>query len=155
MSTLTTILSALAAVFSAATAFRSFKLAQSIQNEMKSDEVLIPGAIAHPGLKERSHADAVIQVPIFNKSKRKAFIDALTVFDRNGNPIEVTWSSKIDDCGNMSDSSRLIGIIDSATVYIRRNDGEALTYARILFKHSFSEIRCVTVFDEYADFTKV
>lgn len=154
MSTLTGIMSALAAVFSAVAAFLSFKLARSIQDELKSDETLISGVIGHPALKERSHADAIVQIPVFNKSKRKAYIDALAVYDRNGQPIEVTWSDKIDDCGNPSDPSKLIGIIDFTTVYVRRNDGEKFTYARILFKHSFSETRCVAVFDEYADFAK-
>ncbi len=153
-SVFTATLSALAAVFSATTAYRSFQLACSIQEDMKSDERLIIGAVAHPALRERSHAEAVIQIPIFNKSKRKAYIDGLSVYDRASKPIDVTWSEKIDNLGNPEHPSKLVGVIDSVTLYIRRNDGEELNYARVLFSHSFSENRDMVIFDSSAEFVK-
>lgn len=150
----TAMLAALTAVFSAATAYRSFLLARAMHEDMKSDERLIVGAISHPGLRERSHAEAVIQLPIFNKSKRKAYINGLSVYDSASKLIDVTWSQEIDNLGNPLDASELIGVIDSVTLYIRRNDGEELGYARILFAHSFSNTRDLVIFDSTAKFVE-
>lgn len=151
-STITAVLSALAAVFSATTAWRSFQLARSLRDELKSDERLVFGSISHPSLRDGEHAQAVIQLPIFNKSKRKAYIDALSVFDGASNPIETTWSDEIDGFGNPITAPKLIGIVDSATLYIRRNDGKEISCARISLRHSFSAREEVLVFDPSATF---
>lgn len=132
----------------------SFRLGRAMQEDAKSDERLIVGSIFHPNLRERSHADCLIQLSIFNKSKRKAYIDGVSVYDRKNNPIEVTWSEEIDDLGNPKRASELIGIIDTVTLYIRRNDGEELDHARVLFSHSFSDTREVVIFDPAAEFVK-
>lgn len=149
-SVVTATLAALSAIFSAATAYRSFRMARNIFEDAKSDERLIVGAISHPELRERIHAQAVIQLPIFNKSKRKAYINGLAVYDRTNKLIEVTWAQEIDDFGSPKDASGLIGIIDSVTLYIRRNDGQGFGYARILYSHSFSNTRDVVTFDSAA-----
>ena len=150
----TATLAALTAIFSAATAYRSYRLTRAIHEDAKSDERLIVGAISHPELRERSHAEAVIQLPIFNKSKRNAYIDGLSVYDRANKPIEVTWSQEIDDLGNVKHASELVGLIDAVTLFIRRNNGEELGYARVLFSHSFSETCDVVIFDSSAQFVK-
>lgn len=87
-------LSALVAAFSATTAYRGYKLARSIQEDSKSDERIVVGTISHPSLRERSHADCVLQIPLFNKSKRKACVTDLTVYDSKGVPIPVAWSDE-------------------------------------------------------------
>ena len=145
---------ALVAAFSAITAYRGYKLARSIQDDARSDERIVLGRITHPGLRAREHAECVLQVPLFNKSKRKACITDLAVFDEKGESIPSAWSDAIDDLGNVQNPGNLVGLTDGRTIYVRRNDGEPFRFARLLFSHSFSHAKEVAVFDEYADFAK-
>ena len=154
MAPLTTTLAALAALFSAACAVLSYRLARSIYNEAKSDDRVVVGKLSYPELRERSHAMCVIQCPLFNKSKRKGYVDRVSVFNRKGEPVAVAWSGEIDHLGMPQRPSGILGIVDSATLYIRRDDGREFDYARILFSHSFSESRLVVVFDPVAEFVR-
>lgn len=151
ISVATATFSALTAVFSAGTAFRSYCLAKSIQDDAKSDERIFVGKVTHPGLNRREHSQCVLQVPLFNKSKRKACVTELTVYDSKGKPIVVRRSDEIDNLGNVQDPGHLIGITDAKTLYIRRNDGEEFQYARILLAHTFSDSKDVVIFDPSAD----
>lgn len=153
-SVITAALSSLAAAISAATAYRSYQLARSIQGDAKSDERIVIGKISNPSLASPAHTGCVLQVPLFNKSKRKACITDLTVYDSKGKPIAVSWSDAIDTVGNVQDPSGLVGLADEKTIYVRRNDGEPFQYVRLLFAHSFSEVKEVAVFDPYADFAR-
>ena len=140
-------LSALAAVFSGTCAFLSYRLARKMQNELKSDETIIPGIPVHPSLREEAHSACMIECIVFNKSKRKAFINKVSVVDRKGKPIEVTWSAEIDGLGNALNRGRLVGLIDMATIYVRKNDGERIDYACIHISHSFSSDPLFVIFD--------
>lgn len=146
-------MSAVAAGLSAVTALRNYKLAHAIQMDAKADERIIIGDLAHPSLRTKAHADAVIQIPIFNKSKRKATVTDLTVYDQKSRPIAVTWSSVIDDLGNPQSPANLVGLTDACTLYVRRNDGESFAYARVMFADSFSSAKNIVVFDPAAAFT--
>ena len=117
-------MSAIAAGLSALTAVRNYKLARSIQLAAKADERIVIGEVAHPSLRTQAHADAVLQIPIFNKSKRKATVTDLTAYDRRSQPVPVTWSNAIDEMGNPQSPANLVGITDAGTLYVRRNDGE-------------------------------
>lgn len=145
-------LSALAAVLSAVAAFRSFKLARAMHDEAKSDDRIILGRPSHPALRTREHAQVVIQIPIFNKSKRKAYIDEITVYDRRNQRVEVTWSDVIDDLGIPHRPADLVGVVDTATIFLRADVLKEFDYARILFAHSFSKVKEVVVFDPAAEF---
>ena len=114
-----------------------YSLAKRIQNELKADEVLMAGEFHNPSLSHPDHENSVIQTIILNKSKRKAHISKVLVFDSNGAEIEVTWSDKIDQCGNPVGRSQMIGIVDSTSLCIRRNDGTAFYNARVEVSHSF------------------
>jgi hypothetical protein len=91
---------------------------------------------------------------VFNKSKRKACFTDLTVYDSKGKPIAIAWSDEIDNLGNVQNPGQLVGITDSKTLYIRRNDGEEFKYARVLLAHSFSQTKEIIIFDPLADFAK-
>ena len=145
-------LSALAAGLSAITAVRNFKLTRSIQEDAKADERVVVGTVAHPSLRTQAHADAVIQIPVFNKSKRKATITDLTVYDQKSQAIAVTWSDAIDDLGTPQNSADLCGITDASTLYVRRNDEKPFEYARVMFADSFSSRKNMVVFDPLAEF---
>ena len=147
-------LSALIAVFSAATAFRSYLLTKSIQDDAKSDERIFVGKVSQPSLNVRGHSACVLQIPVFNKSKRKACFTDLTVYDSKGQRVTVAWSDEIDNMGNVQNPGHLVGITDSKTLYIRRNDGEEFEYARVLLAHSFSQTREEIIFDPLADFAE-
>ena len=146
------LMSAVAAGLSAVTAIRNYKLARSIQLDAKADERIVIGEVAHPSLRTQAHADSVIQIPIFNKSKRKATVTDLTVYDRRSNPIPVTWSNAIDDLGNPQSPANLVGLTDACTLYARRNDGEQFEYARVMFADSFSTAKNMIIFDPAAAF---
>lgn len=144
-------LSALAAIFSGACAFLSYKLSRKIQDELKTDERIVVGIPIHPDLREPAHSTSVIQCTLFNKSKRKAYLNSILVYDRQGERINVTWSDEIDLLGNPQNPCQLIGIVDSRQLYIRRNDGERIDYARLKIYHSFSDTPMTVIFDPMAD----
>jgi len=146
-SALTASLSSLAAIFSGACAFLSYMLATKIRDELKSDERIIAGVPIHPDLCERAHSESVIQCTLFNKSKRKAFLSSVLAFDRKGGKIDVTWTDKVDPCGNPQDPCQLVGIVDSCPLFVRRNDGKAFDYARLAILHSFSSSPMTLIFD--------
>jgi hypothetical protein len=145
-------MSALAAGLSAVTAVRNFQLGRSIQDDARADERIVIGKVAHPSLRTQAHADAVLQIPIFNKSKRKATVSDLTVYDRKNQSVAVTWSDAIDDLGMPQSPANLAGVTDASTLYVRRNDGEGFDYARIMFADSFSPAKNMVVFDPAAAF---
>lgn len=152
-STIAASFGALAAVLSGTCAFLSYKLTTKLTNEMKSDEEIIISKIDHPRLREAAHSKCVIWCTLFNKSKRKASIHKVNVYDRNNNLLEVTWSKYIDDCGNPKNPCELIGVIDTEELFIRRNDGTEITFCKIEIFNSFSKTANVATFDEFAEFT--
>ena len=151
--TLAAPLSALAAVFSGICAFLSYKLARKIQDELKTDERIVAGLPIHPNLREHAHSRAVIQCTLFNKSKRKAYLHSVSAYDSHNTKIDVTWSDEIDQLGNPQNPCQLVGIIDSSSLFVRRNDGKDIDYARLEISHSFSEETMTVIFDTYATWT--
>lgn len=149
-STLAATLSALAAIFSGTSALFSYRLARKMQDELKTDERIVAGTPIHPDLRERAHSESVVQCTLFNKSKRKAYIDSVSLYDRKGARIDVTWSNEIDHLGNPQNPCQLIGIVDACSLFARRNDGEPIGYARIELSHSFSKVPMNVVFDPVA-----
>lgn len=143
---------ALAAIMSAGTAFLSYRLSRAIRDETKSDERIVVGKISHANLQTRAHARCVLQVPLFNKSKRKACITALTAYDSSSKEIRIAWSEAFDTLGNILAPGDLVAITDVKTIHIRRIGGEPFTCARLLFTHSFSEEKEIAIFDSVADF---
>lgn len=142
-------LSAVAAVFAAICAILSFRLAKRIWIEEKSDERLIFENISHPALQDRHHAQSVIQIPVFNKSKRKAHISKISAYDQRNNGIPIAWSSDMESLTRPMHPSDSLGVVDSATIYIRRTDGEPLDFARIFLRHSFVLGEEELFFDQY------
>lgn len=149
-SMLTASLSALAAIFSGTCAFLSYKLARKIQDELKSDERIVAGVPIHPDLSAHAHSVAVIQCTLFNKSKRKAYLKSVSVYDGQRAKIDVTWSDEIDHLGNPQNPCQLVGIVDSSPLFVRRNDGKTIDYARLEISHSFSEVPMLVIFDPAA-----
>ena len=139
-STLAAILSALTALLSGACAFLSYNLARKIQNELKSDEQIIAGMFIHPSLGVHAHSACVIQCTLFNKSKRKAYVHNVSAYDRHGEKVDITWSDQIDDLGNPQNPCQLIGLVDICPLFLRKNDGQSIDYARVTIDHSFSGI---------------
>lgn len=148
------IISSFAAVVSVACAVLSYRLNRKINDQNNADDRLVIGKPYRPELRERKHSESVICLEVFNKSKRKASIESLAVYDRKSKEVEVTWSGSMNELGMPLDSCGILGVVDSSTIYIRRNDGENFEYARITFKHSFSESRVVVIFEEFAAFLR-
>lgn len=150
-STLAAVLAAMAAIFSGVCAFLSYTLAKKIKDELESDERIIAAPPIHPGLRVPDHDNSVIRCTLFNKSKRKAHIESVNAYDRNGNKVEVTWASAIDNLGNPLHPFQLIGIVDSASLYVRRDNGEYIDYMHLKIYHSFSDSPTTIVFDPFAE----
>ena len=151
---ITTVMSVLAAIFSGICAYLSYKLSCKIRNELQSDERIITGVPIHPNLTNNEHSHCIIQCTLFNKSKRKDYINRVEAYDDKDNQLDVTWSDQIDNLGNLQNPCQLIGIVDSCSLFIRRNAGVAINFARIEIRHSFSDTSMVVIFDEFAELEK-
>ena len=136
-STFTASISSVAAIFSAICAFLAFRLSRKIQNELKSDEIIVFGPLQEPPLQHRSHRKCVVGCAVFNKSRRKAYITSVQASDDSGKEIGIKWSSSIDKVGNPENPVHLIGLVDSANLFIRRNDGLAIDEMVLKISHSF------------------
>lgn len=151
VSTITASLAMLAAILSGVCAFLSYQLMRKIQNELKSDERIVHGTPTHPVLPNSAHSAPVIQCTLFNKSKRKAYVNAVSVYDQVGTKIDVTWSDQIDQLGNPQNPCKLVGIVDACQLFIREINGGGMDYARIAISHSFSAAPMEVIFDPTAD----
>ena len=143
----TALFASLAAFFSAFCALSSFRFSRKLYDELKSDEKIIAGTPIHPHLSNQSHAYSVIQCTLFNKSKRKAYLNSISIYDGNNKLVDISWSNEIDGLGNPQNPCKLVGIIDSCQLYMRKSDGTNINYARIEISHSFSETP-MTIFFE-------
>jgi len=135
-----TLVAVLAAVASGISAWRSYSLARELRLELKSDETLVAGVLAHPGLSHPDHENCVLQTTVFNKSKRKCVVSSVQVVGAQGSEILVDWAASISSLGEPLDRSQLVGVVDGATLYVRRRDGLAFTTASVRITHSFSTI---------------
>ena len=147
----TAVFSVLAAILSGWCAFLSYKLAAKLRDEMKSDERIIVSRIIHPGLPTPEHDNCVITCTLFNKSKRKAYVNRVSAYDRQDESMEVTWSNRINEYGNPETPCGLIGIVDEGTLFLRRNDGKEIEYCRMEIFHSFSRTSITVAFNKYAE----
>lgn len=138
---------ALAASLAAVSSFFNYRLAKEARDLMRADELLIAGVPLHPNLLERDHALAVLQCPLFNKSARKANIHYVSVLGAGGKEIPITWSGQIDHVGNVLNAGRLLPVIDSADLFIRRNDGEHFSSVSIHVRHSHPNSPLIVKFD--------
>ena len=145
-------ISALAAVVSVICAILSYRLNKSIRLESLSDDRLVFGKVWQASLQNYKHAQCVVQFEVFNKSKRKATIESLFVYDSGNKKVPIAWSQTIDKLGTPQTASDMVGITDRAMIYIRRDDGEPFGIATISFKHSFSEVRVQVRYDPYSEF---
>jgi hypothetical protein len=128
----------------------SYNLARKIHYDLKSDEQIIAGMFIHPALGVHAHRRCVIQCTLFNKSKRKAYIHNVSASNRHGAKVDVTWSDQIDNLGNPQDPCQLIGLVDVSALFIRKNDGQSIDYARVTICHSFSRTPMEAIFDSLA-----
>ena len=137
-STFAAIVGALAAFFSARCAFLAFRLSQEIHSDLKADEEIIFGEPREPRLAIDNHSRCVIVCTLFNKSRRKAFVESVRAIDEQNEEVPITWSSKIDTLGNPQEPFGLEGLIDSINLWVRRKDGEQINYMSLKISHSFA-----------------
>jgi hypothetical protein len=144
------VVSALAAVISAACAVLTYRLTRKTQAEVEAEERLYAGQPTHPDLHGHNHRQAVIYCALFNKStKKRAFVNAVRAFGDNGTEIEITWSDRIDDLGNPVMPSNLVAVPEQCHIYARRNDGEGLSSGTLKIFHSFKNSPLVLTIDPW------
>lgn len=131
------IVTIVSASVAAIAAVGSCALAWVIYGEHKSDEVLVSGPIHRPELKNPEHSKPVLHCTLLNKSRRKAYIDAVEAYDQDNQRIAITWSSAIDHIGTVQNPGGLLGIVDTIDLFLRRNDGAEFRAAKVLVRHSF------------------
>lgn len=144
---LTTMFALVAAVLSGLSAWMSYRLTKNIRDELRSDETLVAGVLDHPDLVNADHKNAALQTTVFNKSKRKCVIHKVQVFDRKGVEIDVNWAQAIDAFGNPQGRGQLIGVVDEATLCMRRCDGLAFDVASVHVSHSFDDKPLVLTYE--------
>lgn len=85
------------AFFTAGCAFVSLWLAVRIYREAKSDERIIFGPLDHPysSVAQMEHREAVVGCAVFNKARRKAFINGVMAFDDHGEKVNVAWGPRL------------------------------------------------------------
>lgn len=142
----TTLTATIAAIIAAVSAFFSYKLSKKIYDEIKSDEVVVASKIQHPEMNENEHSKCVLYFTLLNKSHRKVSITSIKAFDRAGNEIPIKWSGSIDKFGNIQNPTGLLGLKDSAEIFIRRSDGEDYFITNFRLKHSFNENELVLTY---------
>ncbi len=148
---ISTSIAASAAIVAAVCAYLSYRLSKRIYDEIKSDEVIIPGPLHHPGLQVCDHDKCVLRCAVFNKSQRKAYIKSVEAFDSKNVRIRITWSDGMDHLGNIINPTGLLGIIDTINLCIRRDDGEEFGKTKVFIQHSFSSRKIEIVYDPYAE----
>lgn len=135
----TPIAAMLAAVFSACSAFLSYRLSKGIRDDLKRDERVVVGLLHNPDLSHEDHRYCVVACTLFNKSHRKAYVDSVRALDEDGKEIAIKWASRIDRHGNPQEPFGLVGVVDSVNLYVRRNDGEDIEYMALEIRHSFPD----------------
>jgi len=117
------------------------------------DNKIIVGVPSHPYLHNSGHnySNQVLQIAIFNKSQRKAYINSVHAYNSAGE-MKVFWSNAIDSVGNTINESDLIGVVDEEQIYIREYTcAPFLSYTRIEISHSFSKKPIITIFDPHSE----
>ena len=146
-----TFVATIAAIIAASSAFFSYRLSKNIYDEIKSDETIIAGELHHRGLQVANHDQSVLRCTLLNKSHRKAFISSVRAYEKSGEEIPITWSSSIDNFGNIINPTGLLGLEDSIELYLRRKGGEEFKECDIHVKHSHSDKLLQLNFEPYRD----
>lgn len=150
----TSVASVLAAVFSGLCAWLSYKLSTKIRDEMKSDERIILSKLNYPGLPTQEHDKCVLACTLFNKSKRKAFVNEVRAYNRSNKELSITWSNRINLQGNPQKPFELLGIVDTEDLFLRQDNGEEIDFCRLEVFHSFSSEPITALFDPYAEYMR-
>ncbi len=131
-------LAALSALFSAVAAIASWALAKRARDDAKADEVLMPGPLQHPNLREFDHRRRVLIGAVFNKSQKKAAITDVRLFDSSGVQLQAEWSSNIDEFGNPVGKVNPLSVTDSVQLCVCRTDGNGIPLsAHVEVHHTF------------------
>lgn len=133
-------LSAGAAFFAALAALMSWKVTSRAYADQKADEELILGQLQHPELRQWEHSWSVLATQVVNRSGRKAVIRGVRLLTRGGDEVPIRWSGEIDECGYPLGASGVLGVVDSATVYLRRCDGDPIRDGIVEIRHSFAAL---------------
>ena len=145
------VVSVAAALLSGMCTFGSYRLARRIYLDSRLDEKIVLGPLSYPSsVTKHEHREAVVCCALFNKSRRKVDVSRVDAFDEKGNSVDITWSSVIDFHGNPQEPHGLIGIVDESNLYVRRNDGQPVSYLRLKVVHSIGGSPVEVVFDPYS-----
>jgi hypothetical protein len=132
------LLSALAAFFAAFAAFMSWRVAQRAYADQRADDEIVLGPLQHPELLHPEHSWAVLATHVVNRSRRKAVIKDVRLTTMTGKPVSIRWSGAIDNLGNAVGVLGVLGVVDSATLYLRREDGKPICDGVLEIRHSFA-----------------
>ncbi|MCZ0944805.1 MAG: hypothetical protein OXJ53_17275 [Gammaproteobacteria bacterium] len=141
-----------AAIASAYCAVETLRLSKRLEKEAKADEKIVLGPLGYAECVDSTHQMSVISCALVNPSRRRGgYIDDVCAYDETGNAIRIHWSSSVDNLGWKTDPGRLIAVPAQASLYVRRSDGENISYMRIEAHHSFSDTPITGVFSILGD----
>lgn len=127
----------LVAGFSVAVAYRGYRLSEKNEKRLLSDERLVFGPPVHPDLQNPSYYHAVLVIQVVNLGRRKATITEVSVADRQGSPVKVTWSSKVDVRGKPLEAHQLLLVDPICSLYIMHEARVPFTGGSLItIKHS-------------------
>jgi hypothetical protein len=127
-----------AAGCAAVAAFLSWKITNRAYAEQKADDELVAGPLQHPELVLPTHSWAVLATHVVNRSRRKAVIREVRLTTMTGEPVPIRWSGAIDHLGNAVGAPGVLGVVDSVTLYLRREDGRPIRAGILEIRHSFA-----------------
>lgn len=122
---------AIAAIMSVIVTFRVYA-------EQKADDELVAGPLQHPELRHLEHSWAVLATHVVNRSRRKAVIKEVRLTTLTGEPVPIRWAGAIDHLGNAVGAPGVLGVVDSETLYLRKNDGGPIRAGVVEIHHSFA-----------------
>ncbi len=136
-----------------ATEMDSLKLlvVKSVNEESHIDlNGLIVSELKHPDLRDSRHSSCVLWCSIVNRSGQMVTIDKVQAFDSKNELMPITWSNRINELGNPLDFSGLLGIKDTASLYLRHNHGADIFFCKLEIYYSLSDKPITKTFDEYS-----
>jgi hypothetical protein len=76
----------------------------------------------------------------------------VAAYDQAGHAVQISWSGNADELGNILKRGELLLVQDSASLYLRANDGKCIDYLSIKIFHSFARVAATVTYDKYAAF---
>jgi hypothetical protein len=119
-------------------AWKAYRLAKKHDDLLSGDQEIVAGRLQKPELAHFDHRKCVLWTHLVNRSSRRVVVHDVRAFGPRGEPIEITWSGRISEVGNVEAPSGVLAVEAQTEIYLRRNSGEAFPAGTIIkLAHGF------------------